>query len=218
MFLFLGIMTAYLVTTLSWPKSKHPSLSIIHWVASLLPFSASTVYHLFMCHSKGSTLYHKLLSLDMIGIWAVNTFGYIIAIFTTFHCMPSLQILAVASYISFSFLALCFLVKAKTPFQRFLPLCYYLVVRPMIMLSRLYINKLKVHRNALAVWQYVLLDGFALFGAMVNVAKFPERYIPGKVDFALNSHQIMHIFTIASMYLLNTAAEHDFQFLTDTVC
>ncbi|KAI9632784.1 hemolysin-III related-domain-containing protein [Dioszegia hungarica] len=35
-----------------------------------------------------------------------------------------------------------------------------------------------------------------IFGAVLYAARFPERHLPGKVDFIGNSHQIFHVFVL----------------------
>ncbi|CAH2242358.1 jg19970 [Pararge aegeria aegeria] len=44
-------------------------LSLCHLLGALAPWCGSFLYHLFMNHTQGASLYHKLLQLDMLGIW-----------------------------------------------------------------------------------------------------------------------------------------------------
>ena len=41
----------------------------------MAPWIGSTLYHLFMNHQKGSSMYKKLLTLDMLGIWVTQVTG-----------------------------------------------------------------------------------------------------------------------------------------------
>eukprot|EP00794_Sanderia_malayensis_P012243 gene12243-13504_t len=172
---------------------NHGMLQVLHWFASILPFLGSTIYHLFMCHSTGSATYCKLLKLDVTGIWAVNSFGYVIAVYSTFHGLKALQIAAVVLYVTCSFITLYFLLKATTPIQRFVPLCYYLVVRPIIMITRAWLGYYSPcnHSNGerLQVGTYVMMDLVALCGALVNVGKFPERFMPGRFDIFMKANR-----------------------------
>ncbi|CAH0723883.1 unnamed protein product, partial [Brenthis ino] len=44
-------------------------LSLCHLLGALAPWCGSFLYHLFMNHTQGAALYHRLLQLDMLGIW-----------------------------------------------------------------------------------------------------------------------------------------------------
>ena len=216
-------MALYLVFALQWPGFTFPLLNFnnlltLHSFANILPFTASTMYHLFMCHRYGAGIYHKLLSFDMIGVWAVNTFGYVIAIIATFRCFHILQFFTLAIYLSMSGIALYYLITAKNASQRFVPLSFYALSRPLILLARLYINYLQLHTEHLEVRFYVFMDTVAMLGAVINVFKFPERFLPGCLDFAINSHQIMHLCTMASILCLTKASELDIEFLSACHC
>lgn len=154
----------------------------------------------------------------MIGVWAVNTFGYVIAIIATFKCFQTLQLFTLAIYLSMSSVALYYLITAKNASQRFAPLSFYALSRPLILLARLYINYLQLHTDHLGVRFYVFMDTVAMLGAVINVFKFPERFLPGCLDFAINSHQIMHLCTMASIFCLTKAAELDIEFLRACRC
>ena len=208
---------------LQWPGFRAPvwhfdNLLTIHCLASLFPFVASTIYHLFLCHHHGSVTYYRLLCFDMVGVWAVNTFGYIIAIITTFECFPSIQLLAVGIYLLLSAIALYYLVTAKTAMERFVPLTFYAVSRPLIILSRFFINFMDIHSHGLTYRYYILMDCVALIGAAINVCKFPERFRPGLFDIYFNSHQIMHLCAMGSIIFLNEAVKLDVIFLSQTKC
>ncbi|GBP14948.1 Progestin and adipoQ receptor family member 4 [Eumeta japonica] len=50
-------------------------LSLCHFLGALAPWCGSFVYHLFMNHARGEQLYHRLLQLDMLGIWVSQSIG-----------------------------------------------------------------------------------------------------------------------------------------------
>ncbi|CAH2085667.1 unnamed protein product [Euphydryas editha] len=50
-------------------------LSLCHLLGALAPWCGSFLYHLFMNHTQGASLYHKLLQLDMLGIWVSQSIG-----------------------------------------------------------------------------------------------------------------------------------------------
>jgi hypothetical protein len=65
------------------PWQNTPELSLAgrvlpwcHLVGAVAPWVGSFVYHLFMnCEHGGERLYHRLLQMDMLGIWISQSFG-----------------------------------------------------------------------------------------------------------------------------------------------
>lgn len=43
-----------------------------------------------------------------------------------------------------------------------------------------------------------------------GVQRTARRFFPGKLDFALNSHQIMHLCTLAATYTVYSAMREDY--------
>ena len=52
-----------------------PYLPTFHVVASLAPWIGSILYHLFMNHEKGYSVYEAVLTIDLLGIWTTQTTG-----------------------------------------------------------------------------------------------------------------------------------------------
>ena len=52
-----------------------PYLPTFHVIASLAPWMGSIVYHLFMNHEKGYSVYEAVLTIDLLGIWTTQTTG-----------------------------------------------------------------------------------------------------------------------------------------------
>ena len=52
-----------------------PYLPTFHVIASLAPWVGSIVYHLFMNHEKGYSVYEAILTIDLLGIWTTQTTG-----------------------------------------------------------------------------------------------------------------------------------------------
>ena len=51
---------------------------------------------------------------------------------------------------------------------------------------------------AAATRQYLWSELLLLAGGVCNALFLPERFFPGKLDFVLNSHQLMHLSTLAA--------------------
>lgn len=47
---------------------------------------------------------------------------------------------------------------------------------------------------------------------------FPEKYFPGWVDYCLNSHNIMHILTVAAVYSMHCATIQDLEWIASVDC
>ena len=58
-----------------WSNMELRFLSWCHVVGVLSPWVGSFVYHLFMNLESGERIYHRLLQLDMLGIWISQSFG-----------------------------------------------------------------------------------------------------------------------------------------------
>ncbi len=49
------------------------------------------------------------------------------------------------------------------------------------------------HSSTSGVYYYVLMDAVSAAGALINAFHIPERWFPGKLDYVLNGHTIMHV-------------------------
>jgi len=49
-------------------------------------------------------------------------------------------------------------------------------------------------------WLFKMSCPLYLFGALVFVQKVPERWFPGRFDYAFHSHQLWHIFVTSAAY------------------
>lgn len=75
---FLGVPIVYILATvpamMPW-ENDFFFLSWCHLIGSVAPWCGSFLYHLFMNLENGEGIYHKLLKLDMLGIWISQSFG-----------------------------------------------------------------------------------------------------------------------------------------------
>lgn len=65
---------------------------------------------------------------------------------------------------------------------------------------------------------YLTMDALAMFGGLVNISRFPERFSPGRFDYWLNSHQIMHIMVVLSILYLHWGMLEDLRWLKGYHC
>ena len=190
-----------------------------HYFACVAPFFASPLYHLFMCHESGERTYNRLLAFDLCGVWCTNAFGYLCAIRAMLYCHPLWSQLTLFSYVSITVYILYHILVATTAAARLKPLLAFGVTRCLLLLVRLTLIAFGHGRgNNETVWFYVLMDFSVFVGGIVNVARIPERWMPGKCDIIGNSHQIMHVSAVISVLCLHVAAMQDFEWMEKFQC
>lgn len=70
--------------------------------------------------------------------------------------------------------------------------------------------RIKHHRKV--IWQrqsFVFKDLIAVVGATIGALRIPEKWIPGKLDFALNSHNLMHVLVVLAVCSMHAATLQD---------
>ena len=172
-----------------------------------------------MCHTSGSVTYDRLLKFDMCGIWAINTFGGITAIKATLYCSPNIGNFCILLYILTAFAILYCVLTAKNVKERFHPLLLFGVFRYTFLAVRgimLYYSI--AASNSQSIIYYILMDLAALTGGILNVTRFPERYIHGKLDYCFNSHNIMHVVVTFCPILLHWGTMLDFKWIANSQC
>ncbi|XP_049759622.1 progestin and adipoQ receptor family member 4 isoform X2 [Elephas maximus indicus] len=65
---------------------------------------------------------------------------------------------------------------------------------------------------------YLRMDALALLGGLVNVARLPERWRPGRFDYWGNSHQIMHLLSVGSILQLHAGVVPDLLWAAHHAC
>ena len=65
---------------------------------------------------------------------------------------------------------------------------------------------------------YLRMDALALLGGLVNVARLPERWGPGRFDYWGNSHQIMHLLSVGSILQLHAGVVPDLLWAARHTC
>ncbi len=55
---------------------------------------------------------------------------------------------------------------------------------------------------------------FAITGAFIGASNIPERWFPGSLDLALNSHNFMHVLVVMAAYQMHLAVVKDFAWMT----
>ncbi len=70
-----------------------------------------------------------------------------------------------------------------------------------------------------AVKFLIAMDAISAVGALVNALHVPERWAPGKVDYAFNGHSLMHVAAFLCLVLGRRGFLLDMSWLgKDEVC
>ncbi|CAJ1973476.1 unnamed protein product [Sphenostylis stenocarpa] len=163
---------------------------------------ASSTCHLLACHSQ--RLSYIMLRIDYAGISALIATSFYPPVYYTFMCNPFfcylyLGIITVMGIASMVFSLLPFFQKSE--FRKYRASLFFLMgfsgVAPII-------HKLILHKHqpeALQTTGYEILMGVLYgLGAVIYVARIPERWMPGKFDIAGHSHQLFHVLVVAGAY------------------
>ena len=71
----LVVILAFIPWLLPYDSISIPYLPIFHVIASLAPWIGSILYHIFMNHENGYSVYKAVLTIDLLGIWTTQTTG-----------------------------------------------------------------------------------------------------------------------------------------------
>ncbi|XP_036776221.1 progestin and adipoQ receptor family member 4 isoform X2 [Manis pentadactyla] len=186
-----------------------------HCVACLAPPAGSVLYHLFMCHRGGSPVYTRLLALDMCGVCLVNTLGALPIIHCTLACRPWLRPAALVGYTMVSGVAGWRALTAPSTSARLRAFGWQAGARLLVFGAR------GVGLGSGAPGSlpcYLRMDALALLGGLVNVARLPERWGPGRFDYWGNSHQIMHLLSVGSILQLHAGVVPDLLWAAHHTC
>lgn len=208
-----------------WHKSHLDKQS--HFKVSKLPifgmiFGAifclicSTVYHLFSCHCEQTN--NILNRIDYAGISILIAGSCYPPYFYFFYCSSFFSMFYVTFITIFAVVVFACSLKSdfNTPKRRSLR---------GILFSLLGVSTAAPFIHILFFSQYTpgiitnpqlsnwVIGGISyLFGAVIYIWRFPEKYWPGKFDFGGNSHNIFHIMVIIGVifhYLASLDSYHD---------
>lgn len=58
-------------------------------------------------------------------------------------------------------------------------------------------------------------DLVAVIGAAIGALRIPEKWIPGRLDLVLNSHNVMHVMVVLAVCSMHTATLKDLAWMSD---
>lgn len=187
---------------------------VMDYVSSCVPFIVSVLYHVFMPHNSGNGTYNILLKLDVCGVWFSCTFGAFSLVYCSLHCSPWLRNCYLLVYAVVSCICLLCLIISSSAKTRVIPLTVQFCFRTATHFLRLTPIG-SGHPSAIPY--YITMDTIAGPGALINALHIPERWIPGKVDYMLNGHNLMHIAAILSIAVCRKGFLLDMAWLTTNI-
>lgn len=185
-----------------WPTHASNTSTVVSalilgdFVCCILPFVVSILYHTFMPHHSGQRTYQQLLKLDVFGVWWCCTLGPISNFYTGLYCTSTLMLAYFTLYFSFSLYVLYYLMVVDCKRKRVVALTAQFFVR--ILIHPLRLSPLSGSSPA-AVKYYLVMDAISAVGAVINAVHMPERWFPGKLDYVLNGHTLMHVAAVLSL-------------------
>uniref|UniRef100_UPI00358F1434 progestin and adipoQ receptor family member 4 isoform X2 n=1 Tax=Myxine glutinosa TaxID=7769 RepID=UPI00358F1434 len=207
-FLFLVILPS------SLPWGSLPGLSANHLVACLAPPLTSVIYHLFMAHKGGQSVYSWLLALDLCGISAITTFGALPIILYSFRCHSWLQLSMSTVHMVLSLATLPRALLAPTSYSRMGSFAGQGFLRAVCYAWRMADD----HPHDSALSHYLWMELMSVVGGLLNVLRLPERFSPGTFDFWFNSHQLMHLLVVCAILNLHWGVVLDLHWEVETPC
>jgi len=172
-------------------------LFLVHVVAAQMMMLFSVLFHTFYCLNH---VYGHLARLDLSGIGTLIVGSYYFPLYYTFHCDMFWFAFYVGciSVLGFACIYHCWARPVHNPGLEwlraiiFIALGLFGVVLPIPHGIYLY----GIDFMWPIIWRLALMGITYISGALIYVAKAPERYRPGKFDFHLNSHVIWHLFVL----------------------
>ncbi|XP_066581171.1 progestin and adipoQ receptor family member 4 [Prorops nasuta] len=214
-----GLAILYVLLTvpflLPWAKQGILGviLSLCHLIGAISPWIGSSVYHIFMNLDYGVEFYRQLLQIDMLGIWLCQSFGALPMVMTAVHCQTdNVWYCCVGAYCILSYWGLLKAMHADSPWERRLCFMPPFMARMLILCLR----TLGISGgDPEALLHIVLQDLLAVIGAIIGALRVPEKWIPGKVDYMMNSHNLMHVMVVLAVYSMHTATILDLAWMAN---
>lgn len=195
------MMDPMLKRTTRWPF-------FVFMGGSMCCLFASTICHLFTCHSKPLAIF--LMRLDYAGIAVMIATSFFPPIYYVFQCTPIWQ---------WIYLGTISLMAVITVGVLFSPACQsgkYRPFRALLFLSMGVSGLIPAVHAVMTNWHEPLcpitvaheaiMAGFYAIGTMIYVVRIPERWKPGLFDLGGHSHNLFHMLVIAGAYTHYRAA------------
>lgn len=210
-----------------WPAA--PAAWALTTLPAALCLAGSVAYHTLMpAHDR----YRLWLALDLSGVFLLFVAGMAPLLWWGFACFPTLRAGFMSLYYACAAAAVYASLRASSPAARAAPMAGLAGVRAATLVARAWLGA----GAPAALPHYLAMEALSIAGALVNVARWPEKWVDGHrrrrdkaaevagstgaaarhppphlIDFAFNSHNLMHVSVIAALiaYGRGAAAEYE---------
>ena len=173
----------------------------IYITSAIICFAMSTFYHIFCCHS--ATVGNLFCRLDYCGICLLISGSLFPCIYYGFYCDYLPKILYSMLVLVLSLITVVFSLNERFNQPHFKPLralvfftfamsgvvpfVHWLIAQDWFSVSNLRFSLICIISMAV----------FYIIGAIIYAMRIPERWLPGKFDIHLHSHQLFHLCVVA---------------------
>ncbi|XP_058039887.1 progestin and adipoQ receptor family member 4 isoform X2 [Ahaetulla prasina] len=145
----------------------------------------------------------------------IYTHGALPIIYCTLACSPLLRSIALLAYTGLSSYGIFCAVTARSSVRRLRAFAWQALFRFFFFYLR-WVGLGTGHPTSLR--SYLIMDGLAFLGGVINISRVPERWKPGCFDYWFNSHQIMHVLVVVSILYLHWGVVADLHWIANYAC
>eukprot|EP01138_Halocafeteria_seosinensis_P001671 gb/GECG01001712.1/.p1 GENE.gb/GECG01001712.1/~~gb/GECG01001712.1/.p1 ORF type:complete len:296 (+),score=23.00 gb/GECG01001712.1/:1-888(+) len=167
----------------------------------ILVFGGSVLYHTFLSACESTEAYRRLLLVDVMGVWLINSIITWKCFWLTFFCWsPYLKLIAIVLPLGFACSILLNATKASSRGAAFALMAAFRLGVLIVRVLRL--GYTLDTSGGFYLWIAAEIGGFV--GGLVNVLRIPEKWPnrPHWIDLVGNSHNIMHVCTVISYWIV----------------
>ncbi|KAJ8659125.1 hypothetical protein O0I10_005164 [Lichtheimia ornata] len=182
-------------------------------LAALKCLFCSSVYHTFICHSR-HTIKSFTATLDYIGIAILITASVLVTEYYGFYChpVPKMRYMIFTTVVGSAGVIMPFFKLWDTKEYRMLRITVFLSMAFSSVVPVLHLITKNGFFSTMSFFQEAAISvAMYLLGVVVYINRFPEKFYPGRFDFAgMTSHAIWHIFVCLGIYFHYLASMHFF--------
>lgn len=175
---------------------------------SMFCLLASTICHLFTCHSKPLAIF--LMRVDYAGIAAMIATSFFPPIYYIFQCTPIWQWIYLGTISTMAVITVCVLFAPSCQSGKYRPFRAFLFLSMGVsgLIPAIHAVTINWHEPMcpITLAHEAIMAGCYAIGTMFYVVRFPERWKPGVFDLGGHSHNIFHVFVIVGAYVHYRAA------------